>query len=59
MFPSKYLPEGTISLKRAERFIALKLKEKKLREAEEEKLKELWKEYGVKLKNLDCIRGGA
>ncbi len=56
IYPLKYEPGGSIPLKRAERFIALKLKEQKLREKEEEKLKELWKEYGVKLENLDCLR---
>jgi len=56
IYPVKYIPGGPIPLKRAERFIIFKLKEQKLRKAEEEKLRELWKEYGVKLTNLDCLR---
>jgi len=59
IYPIEYITETQIPLKKAERFIALKIKERKLREAEERKLKELWKEYGVELKNLDCISGGA
>jgi len=56
LYPIKYIPEGEIPFEKAKRFVALKLKEKKLRQAEEEKLKELWKEYGVKLENLECLR---
>jgi len=56
LYPVKYIPGGEIPFKKAEKFVALKLKEKKLRQAEEEKLKELWKEYGVKLENLECLR---
>ncbi len=57
IYPVKYLPEKVISFKEARNFIALRLKREKLREAEKEKLKELWKEYQVKLLNLDCLRG--
>ncbi len=57
VYPVKYFPEKVIPFKEAKNFIALRLKEEKLREAEKEKLKELWKEYGVKLLNLNCLRG--
>jgi hypothetical protein len=56
LYPVKYMEGGEISFEKAKKFVALKLKEKKLRQAEEEKLKELWKERGVKLKNLECLR---
>jgi len=56
LYPVEYVPEGEIPFEKAKKFVALKLKEKKLRQAEEEKLKELWKEYGVKLKNLECLK---
>ena len=56
LYPVEYVPEGEIPFEKAKKFVALKLKEKKLRQAEEEKLKELWKEYGVKLENLECLR---
>jgi len=55
IYPVKYIPEGYIPFERAKNYVALKLKEQKLRELEEEKLKELRKEYAVELKNLDCI----
>ena len=57
IYPVKYLPEKVISFKEAKNFIALRLKEEKLREVEKEKLKKLWRKYGVKLLNLNCLRG--
>ncbi|WP_457679306.1 peptidyl-prolyl cis-trans isomerase [Thermovibrio sp.] len=59
IYPIKFIPEGELPLSEVKRFVALKVKEGKLREAEKEKLKELWKKYGIKLENLDCIKGGA
>jgi len=56
LYPVKYFPGGEIPFEKAKRFVALKLKEKKLRQMEEEKLKELWREYGVRLENLECLR---
>lgn len=52
-----YIPGGVLPFKKVEKYASLVLKEKKLKEREEKKLKELWKEYGVKLENLDCIKG--
>ena len=54
-----YVPGGVLPFKKVEKYARLVLKEKKLKEKEEEKLKELWKEYNVKLENLDCIRGSS
>ncbi len=56
VYPVQYIPGGPIPFDKAKKFIELKLKERKLREAEEKELSKLWKEYKVKLENLSCLR---
>ena len=54
-----FVPGGVLPYEKVKNYARLVLKERKLREKEEEKLKELWKKYGVKIENLDCLKGSS
>ncbi|RUM91386.1 MAG: hypothetical protein DSZ26_00915 [Thermovibrio sp.] len=46
---------GILPYDKVKNYVKLVLKREKLRKLEEEKLRELWKKYDVKLENLNCI----
>ncbi len=54
-----YVPGGVLPYEKVKKYAEIVLRKEKLREAEEKKLKELWKKYNVKLENLDCIKGSS
>ena len=54
-----YVPGGVLPYEKVKKYAEIVLRKKKLREAEEKKLQELWKKYSVKLENLDCIKGSS
>jgi len=54
-----YVPGGVLPYEKVKKYAEIVLKKEKLKEAEEKKLKELWKKYNVKLENLDCLRGSS
>ncbi len=51
----KSVKGGVLPYEKVKNYVKLVLKREKLRKLEEEKLRELWKEYNVKLENLNCI----
>jgi hypothetical protein len=53
----KYQKGGLLPYEEVKNYVKLVLKRQKLREAEEKELKKLWKEFNVKLENLECIKG--
>ena len=55
----KSLSGGILPYEKVKDYIEVVLRRKKLRELEREKLKELWKERGIKLENLACLRSGS
>ncbi|WP_456435191.1 peptidyl-prolyl cis-trans isomerase [Thermovibrio ammonificans] len=57
VYVEKFVPGGVLPYKEVKNYVKLVLKRQKLRQAEVEKLRELWKEKGVKLENLSCLKG--
>jgi len=55
----KAIPGGILPYEKVKRYVYLVLEREKLRELEEKKLKELWKEYGVRLENVNCLKGSS
>ena len=55
----EYIPGGVLPFSKVKNYAELVLKKRKLKELEKKKLKELWKKYGVKLENIDCLKGSS